>query len=811
MRKFYFLLLLSLTAFVSGIQAQLCNPQFSASVQGNTVLAIPVLTGDSSYQHEWSWGDGTSSNVMNATHTYANCGTYSIVHLVYKRDSIGAIACVDTAIQMVSIICNTPCNIVPNLSFQVNPNQPNVVTFTNTSTTTIGSLVTWNFGDSTTGVGQTVVHSYNQAGVYRVCMRIVINNTCIADTCVMVTVGNPTPVPCNIVANFTNSFNGAPNSMLFISNSSNTLPGDSITWSFGDGTYGYGSSVAHTYTNIGTYTVCLRISRFTQPGTAPCVSEICRNIIITQIPNPCPSTPRFNFNASASNGLVVVFNNITSQNAQMATQWTFGDSTSGTGNTVTHQYQQSGNYWVCMRTTIGSCVYDTCMFVAVTATQPQPCNLQARYSYSNSGSTYSFFNTSTGYSQGDTLRWTFSNGNVTNVQNPVITFQNSGVYRVCLVVKKQTLPGAAPCVSEYCDTIVVSPTPCNFNPNFSATASPTSPNVYQFATTSGAGVPANYTWNFGDGTTGTGYVTSHNYAQSGVYNVCLRVVVNNTCIRDTCRTIVVNTACNMIANFTNMQTPNSNNNLSYTFTNTSIGFAPGDSIRWTFGDSSAPAFTSNPVHVFPRSGYFQVCLRIKKETAPGTLPCVREVCRMVYVSGQPPINCDSVRVRFTMRRDTYMPNRVYFYASSNYFIQRQSWTITRLSDSNSIVLGYFNPMYTFSQTGTYRVCLRANTSGGCVKEYCDTITINAIAQQCVLTAVPNPATTQVSVQATLANANSIYAFIYNSQNVLVGQRIIAGVPGNNLITLNTSNLVSGYYTIRLYHSGQMCLSRFMKL
>jgi PKD repeat protein len=498
----------------------------------------------------------------------------------------------------------------------------------------------------------------------------------------------------------------------------------------------------------------------------------------------------------------------------MTTQWMFGDSTSGTGNTVTHQYQQSGNYWVCMRTTIGNCVYDTCLFVNVVASQPQPCNLQARFTFNNNGNTYSFFNTSTGYAPGDTIRWVFSNGTVTNVQNPVISFQSAGVYSVCLRIKKQTINGAAPCVSEYCDSVVVSsaPNPCNFNANFTSSMSPTQPNLYQFINTSGASsANSSITWNFGDGTSGTGYSVSHLYAQSGVYNVCIRVVVNNTCIRDTCKTIIVNTACNMIANFTNSQTPNSGNNLTYTFTNTSIGFAPGDSILWTFGDSSAPAFVSNPVHTFPRSGYYRVCLRIKKATAPGTLPCVREVCRTVYVSGQPPINCDSVRVTFTMRRDTYMPNRVYFLASSNYFIQRQSWTITRLSDSNSIVIGTFNPMYTFNQTGTYRVCLRANTSGNCVKEYCDTITINAIAQQCILTAFPNPATSQVSVQATLTNANSIYAFIYNSQNVLVGQRIVSGVSGNNLITFNISNLVSGYYTIRLYHSGQMCLSRFMKL
>lgn len=724
MKKFYFLLILLVVGFVSTSHAQLCNPLFTAGVQGNTVFANSVLAGDSSYQHEWTWGDGTFSNVMNPSHTYANCGVYSITHLVIKRDSVGAITCSDTAMQMVAISCVTPCNILPAFSVQVNPNQPNSVTFTNTSIATIGALVTWNFGDGSTGTGQYIVHNYNQAGVYRVCMRVQLNNSCVTDTCVNITVSNPNPNPCNIVASFINNVSNSPNTIVFTNTTLNIQQGDSVIWNFGDGTMGYNWNPIHTFNNIGAYTICLRVVRFTSSGTSPCVSEFCRTISVTQIPNPCNVTPRFVYTSTNTPG-VYVFTNTSSSNAAMQTNWTFGDSsTAMQGNTVTHIFSQPGTYRVCMNLVINNnCIRDTCINVVVNA-----------------------------------------------------------------------------------------PAPCNFNANFNSNMSPTQPNLYQFINTSGASsANSSITWNFGDGTSGTGYSVSHLYAQSGVYNVCIRVVVNNTCIRDTCKTIVVNTACNMIANFTNSQTQNSGNNLAYNFTNTSIGFAPGDSIRWTFGDSSAPTFVPNPVHTFPRSGFYQVCLRIKKATVPGTLPCVREVCRTVYVSGQPPINCDSVRLRFTMRRDTYMPNRINFYASSNYFIQRQSWTITRLSDSNSIVLGYLNPMYTFNQTGTYRVCLRANTAGNCVKEYCDTITINAIAQQCVLTAMPNPATSQVSVQATLTAANSIYAFIYNSQNVLVGQRIISGVSGNNLITFNISNLVSGYYTIRLYHSGQMCSSRFMKL
>jgi PKD repeat protein len=288
----------------------------------------------------------------------------------------------------------------------------------------------------------------------------------------------------------------------------------------------------------------------------------------------------------------------------------------------------------------------------------------------------------------------------------------------------------------------------------------------------------------------------------------MRVLVNNTCIKDTCKTIVVTTPCNLIANFTSVGIMDTLNNLAVAFTNTSMGFAAGDSIRWTFGDGSAPSFDVNPVHIFPHSSYYVVCLRVVRNN-PGAAPCVGELCRAVYVAGS--VNCDTVRVSYTYRRDTYMPNRVYFYGASNQMMQSQTWTIRKLGDSNRVVIGQYNPMHMFNETGTYEVCLSAVTVGNCLKEYCDTITINSVAQQCILTPVPNPATTQVSVQAVLSSPNTIYAFIYNAQNVLVSQRILSGYAGTNNVTFNVSNLVSGYYTIRLYHSGQMCLSRFMKL
>ena len=125
----------------------------------------------------------------------------------------------------------------------------------------------------------------------------------------------------------------------------------------------------------------------------------------------------------------------------------------------------------------------------------------------------------------------------------------------------------------------------------------------------------------------------------------------------------------------------------------------------------------------------------------------------------------------------------------------------------------YNPTYTFSAAATYRVCLRAITVGGCVKEYCDTVSIPSIATPCNLTVYPNPANTNAYINTYLNQPGTIYAYVYNAQNIMVTYQSQSGVMGNNVINLNVANLVPGTYTVRVYNgsSNQVCTARFEKL
>ena len=82
---------------------------------------------------------------------------------------------------------------------------------------------------------------------------------------------------------------------------------------------------------------------------------------------------------------------------------------------------------------------------------------------------------------------------------------------------------------------------------------------------------------------------------------------------------------------------------------------------------------------------------------------------------------------------------------------------------------------------------------------------------CELQAFPNPANVTVNVNLYLTQPEMIHAYVYNSLNVLLFQQDQEGSTGNNLVTINTSNLVAGLYTIRLVYGNRVCYARFQKL
>ena len=140
------------------------NPQPVASFNATTVCVgeatqfTSTSTGQGINSYQWNFGDNQTGTGQNATHTYAQAGTYQVTLSV---EAAGG--CSDQVTRTVTV------NPLPTSNFTAtNVCQGNPTQFTSTASGGQINTYQWNFGDGQTGNGQTVSHSYAQPGTYNV-------------------------------------------------------------------------------------------------------------------------------------------------------------------------------------------------------------------------------------------------------------------------------------------------------------------------------------------------------------------------------------------------------------------------------------------------------------------------------------------------------------------------------------------------------------------------------------------------------------------------------------------------------------------
>lgn len=775
-----------------------------------TNLSTPLAATDSI---TWTFGDGTSSHDVNAVHTYTANGNYVVCLTVKKVTTAGAAPCVRQICKTISVTLPTPCNLTVDFSWTVSATNPFTHIFQNLSTPLSPTdSITWTFGDGTTSHDVNPTHTYANYGSYNVCLTVkkypfTGTTPCIRYTCKTITFWPP----CNLVADFSWTVTGTNPSVVAFTNLSTPLAAaDSITWTFGDGTSSGAVSPTHTYTAPGTYTVCLRVKKAqinnSQP---PCVREICKTVTIG---NPCNLVVDFSWAPSASNPLNIGFTNLsTPLSPTDSIKWTFGDGGTSMDVNPTHLYGQGGSYQVCLIVKKNNnapgttpCIRYICKTVVVQA----PCTLVANFTWqpstANALGIY-FTNTSTGAATTDSVRWSFGDGTFASTYNAYHAYAQGGTYNVCLRMQKRN-PNGVPlnCISEKCYTVTVTQ-PCNFQPTW--TWHPDSLNVKKIIFTNTTAVPtasSSAIWSFGDGTTANTWNAVHEYANPGRYYVCLRIEAGPNCIRYRCDSITVPNPpppCTAQSNFSFVATTTN----AQTFTFVPAYQSNNLTYQWTFGDGTGST-QMTPTHHYNAAGTYTACL-----TTSSGPNCASTTCKTVVVTAQ--VNCDSIHVGYTFQFDPYIPNKVYFYANANFPILDQTWTITRLTPTagTPVVLHANNPSYIFNDTGYFRVCLRAVTLGGCIKEYCNYVHITQVATQCQIAAYPNPASSVVHFNVNLPVSQTINVYVYNNLNVLVKEKHQPGTTGANVVELNIADLISGYYTVRIIYGNQICNSAFQKL
>ncbi len=298
---------------------------FTASGSGGT---LP-------YSFSWSFGDGSSSTSNPATHTYSSSGSFSVT--VTVTDASGAKASSSQSVSVAS---------APSVSFGYSPTSAEAtlpVTFSANATGGVGPFTfSWGLGDGGTSTSNPATHTYTSSGSFIVTLTATDSDGVNASSSQMIIVA-PT---------FTMGFTSSPATpeadqpVTFTATQLGGVGNISFTWNFGDNSSSTGNPTTHTFTASGSFLVCVTATDavgVSTPSNQTLIVAASLSVSFTFGPPSPHAGDNITFFGSASGG-IQPYNYF----------WSFGDSTTGSGETASHTYQSDGSHTVTLTVTDGN-------------------------------------------------------------------------------------------------------------------------------------------------------------------------------------------------------------------------------------------------------------------------------------------------------------------------------------------------------------------------------------------------------------------------------------------------------------------------
>jgi PKD repeat protein len=520
----------------------------------------------------WNFGDGTTSTLRNPTHTYSQSGIYTITLNIGLTGG---------CTQFYPVFKKVKVNTV-NAGFTYTYNcVTQTISFYDTTANVASN--TWNFCDGSTSTQLNPLHTYPASGAYNISLNVTNTFGCTemlsfvnllqitlcpgtnppGDGVIPPAAGEPNlagtgnpgnpPPPDNHIRGC------APLKVNFAYPLTN---GTFVSWVFGDNSNSASSSVEHTYSNAGVYTVLLIYQNI-----SGVMDTIIYNNLITV------SKPEAQFNLSMSSNCTQ-YSVSTTNNSVNANQyaWSFGDGFNSTAANPTHTY--AGNeidYTISLHATdtVSGCTsqQSSTIFLSnnntIWANKYVGCINYSIQFYCSSASYQSY-------------SWDFGDNGTSNLQNPPHAFASAGSYLVKLTVVDNfgcthifMLPQTVVINQAVADFSYVRSGDCsNYEINFTNLAIPASP-----------GVGASCQWTFGDGTFSNQYLPNitHIYQHPGTYNMRMTVVTAGGCSGLIDKTIEVGP---LTANFSMHQNRDCFP-MTVSFTDQTVG---ASSWEWNFGN-----------------------------------------------------------------------------------------------------------------------------------------------------------------------------------------------------------------------------------
>jgi gliding motility-associated-like protein len=561
-------------------------------------------------RYQWDFGNGVyvdSPRVSNFSYAGMANGTYTTRLKITDYNG-----CLDSTSQTITIGGPT-ATFGPDVTSGC---KGLTVNFTDSSygdgTVSIINRI-WDFGDGTiiNTTNTSIQHVYTKPGTFNVKLKVIDAAGCV-DSMVKRSLITTTEPKASFTTVNTETCPGRPVQF----NNTSSINVNNFFWSFGDGNTSTLRSPAHIYTQVGLYTVKLRIrDRF------GCEDSMIRVNYVNV------DTPNASFTVSDSVGncppLQVEFK-FTGKHA-VKFFWDFGDGGTSELPEPEHFYSIPGVFTAkLIVTSPGGCT-DTA-FKTITVFGPN-----GTLSYSPStGCTPLTVNFSVTTQNVAFIYYQFGDGELvkTTATTQSYTYTNPGFYPPS-VLFEDSKGCKVPVLGK--DTILV----VSINPGFKTDAQLLCDRgLVQFTDTSKSnGIINSWLWDFGDGQTSTAQNPLHQYNGPGNYNVTLTVRTSNGCTESISKTSFIKIVGSPVTDITaSADSICINNRITFN----GVLVQPDTSAiawSWNFANGQTSNEQNPPSQLYSQAGNFTVQLITTNSSG-----CKDTVLHPVYIQPLPTTN-----------------------------------------------------------------------------------------------------------------------------------------------------------------------------
>jgi len=408
-----------------------------------------------------------------------------------------------------------------------------------------------------------------------------------------------------------------------------------------------------------------------------------------------PVRPVANFTGTPTIGYVPLTVQFTDTSSPEGTSWTwnFGDSSTSTLQNPSHTYITTGTFTISLTATnaAGSDTFTRTSYITV---NPPVADFTANVTLGKAPLAVQFTDASLG--SPDAWNWSFGDGSLSTVQNPVHVYTAKGYYTVKLIVKNGTVTSNTK--TGYIDVKIP--------PVSSFTCTPTSgeTSVSVTFTDTSSEVPTVWAWNATDVTgnnTPFTFSTSKNPVQVfGVGNFLIALNATNSWgsnVSSQVTYVNVSPTVAPVADFTGSPTTGYVP-LTVQFTDISTHYPTA--WNWNFGDGSTGT-DQNPSHPYKDVGTYNVTLNATNTAGSNT------VTKTDYITVTKGSDKPEVVFYATPTTNGTAPLEVKFvdFTSNN----PTTWSWTFGDDSTSTTQ---NPTHIYTSAGKYTVTLTATNAAG---------------------------------------------------------------------------------------------------